>query len=225
MSYDCCFKDYNPYKTPIRTHTKEDEYVREMEYSQDVNGPMPYLIIHHNYGGQWYTYRNYSNEGLDGIPWHLSEDERGDLPDFSINAKYYPTLGICRYSSRNIEIKEEKIPELNDWVVNTDYFEEWYKEFKGITVPAICLYIDEYWCWTTQKPCTGRMPHHMTGHIVFPNIWKPDKSGYHKRDDNWFGESYIEWDNEKYILGDPTELEIAYDALKREFNLIRSTYG
>ena len=225
MSYDCRFSDYNPYKTLIRTHTQEDEYVREMEYSQDLNGPMPYLIIHHNYGKQWHTYRDYSNEGLNGIPWHLSEDERGDLPDFSINAKYYPTLGVCRYSSRNIEIKEEKISELNDWVVNTDYFEEWYKEFKGITVPAICLYIDEYWCWATQKPCTGRMPHHMTGHIVFPNIWKPEKSGYHKRDDNWFGESYIEWDNEKYILGDPTELEIAYEALKREFNIMRSTYG
>ena len=51
MSYDCCFRDYNPYKTLVRTHTKEDEYVREMEYSQDVNGPMPYLIIHHNQGG------------------------------------------------------------------------------------------------------------------------------------------------------------------------------
>ena len=120
MSYDCCFRDYNPFKTLVRTHTKEDEYVREMEYSQDVNGPMPYLIIHHNYGGQWHTYRNYSNEGLGGIPWHLSEDERGDLPDFSINAKYYPTLGICRYSSRNIEIKEDKVSELNDWVVNSE---------------------------------------------------------------------------------------------------------
>ena len=224
MSYDCCFRDYNPYKTPIRTHTKEDEYVREMEYSQDVNGPMPYLIIHHNHGGQWHTYRDYSNENLFGIPWHLSDDERGDPSDFSINAKYYPTLGICRYSTRNIEIKENKISELNDWVVNSDYFEEWYKEYKGIIVPAICLYIDEYWCWTTQKPCTGRMPHHMTGHIVFPNIWKFDNTR-HQRDDTWFGESYIEWDNEKYILGDLMELEIAYDALKREFNLMRSTYG
>lgn len=52
MSYDCCFRDYNPYKTLVRTHTKEDEYIREMEYSQDVNGPMPYLIIHHNQGEQ-----------------------------------------------------------------------------------------------------------------------------------------------------------------------------
>lgn len=32
-------------------------------------------------------------------------------------------------------------------------------------------------------------------------------------------------DNEKYILGDLRELEIAYDALKREFNIMRSTYG
>ena len=124
MSYDCCFSDYNPYKTLVRTHTKEDEYVREMEYSQDINGPMPYLIIHHNHGGQWHTYRDYSNENTFGIPWHLSDDERGDPSDFSINAKYYPTLGICRYSTRNIEIKENKISELNDWVVNSDYFEE-----------------------------------------------------------------------------------------------------
>ena len=71
--------------------TKEDEYVREMEYSQDVNGLMPYLIIHHNLGGQWDTYRDYSNENTFGIPWHLSDDERGDPSDFSINAKYYPT--------------------------------------------------------------------------------------------------------------------------------------
>ncbi len=224
MSYDCCFRDYNPYKTRIRTRTKEAECVREMEYSQDVNGPMPYLIIHHNLGGQWYTYRDYTSENLFGIPWNLSEDERGDLPDFSIHAKYYPTLGICRYITGNIKIKEDKIPELNDWVVNSDYFEEWYKEYKGIIVPAICLYIDNYWCWKTQKPCIGRMPHHTSGHIVFPNIWKFDNTR-HQRDDKWFGESYIEWDNEKYILGDLTELEIAYDALKREFNLMRSAYG
>lgn len=224
MSYDCCFRDYNPYKTHVRSHTKEEEYVREMEYSQDVNGPMPYLIIHHNCGRQWHTYRDYSNEGTFGIPWNLSEVGGGDPSDFSIYAKYYPTLGICRYSSGNIEIKEDKIPELNDWVVNSDYFEEWYKEHKGITVPAICLYIDEYWCWKTQKPCNGRMSHHMSGHIVFPNIWKFDNTQY-QRDDEWFGESYIEWNNEKYILGDLTELEIAYDALKREFNLMRSTYG
>ena len=52
MSYDCCFSDYNSYKTLVRTHTKEDECVREMERSQDINGPMPYLVIHHNQGGQ-----------------------------------------------------------------------------------------------------------------------------------------------------------------------------
>lgn len=224
MSYDCCFRDYNPYKTLIRTHTKEDECVREMERSQDINGPMPYLIIHHNFGRQWHTYRDYSNEGTFGIPWNLSEIGWGDPSDFSIYAKYYPTLGICRSTISNIKIKEDKIPELNDWVVNSDYFEEWYKEHKGITVPGICLYIDEYWCWKTQKPCNGRMPHHMSGHIVFPNIWKFDNTQY-QRDDEWFGESYIEWDNEKYILGNLTELEIAYDALKREFNLMRSTYG
>lgn len=224
MCYKCSFSAYNPFKTLVRTQSEEDGYVREMEYSQDINGPMPYLIIHHNYGGQWHTYRDFSTENASGIPWHLSEDDRGDPQDFSIYAKYYPTLGVCRYSSRNIEIKEDKISELNDWVVNSDYFEEWYKEYKGIIVPAICLYIDEYWCWTTQKPCTGRMPHHMTGHIVFPNIWKFDNSR-HQRDDEWFGESFIEWNNEKYILGDLTELEIAYDALKREFNIMRSTYG
>ena len=68
------------------------------------------------------------------------------------------------------------------------------------------------------------MPHHTSGHIVFPNIWKFDNTR-HQRDDRFFGESYIEWGNEKYILGDLTELEIAYDALKREFNLMRSAYG
>ena len=68
------------------------------------------------------------------------------------------------------------------------------------------------------------MPHRTTGHIVFLNIWKFDNTR-HQRDDNWLGESFIEWNNEKYILGDLTELEIAYDALKREFNLMRSTYG
>ena len=25
MSYDCCFRDYNPFKIPICTHTKEYE--------------------------------------------------------------------------------------------------------------------------------------------------------------------------------------------------------
>ena len=79
-----------------------------------------------------------------------------------------------------------------------------------------------YWVWETKRPASGGKPYKNTCHIVIPTIWDLER---HDRNDDLFGDSYLAYNDRKYMIGDLTELEFAYNDLETEFNLMYTMAG
>ncbi len=216
MSYDCNFLEVNPFKTPIRTQSEIDRKIWDWQYNPDVEIPTM-IILHHP--GMFYKKDGYTEEG---VTWHLKESgPENNLSDIKLETHYFPVLGVSRYIAR-VDIKEKDIDHLKPWVVNQPYFHKYYENFQKVFVPAICFHIGMYWVWETKRPADGRKPYKNTAHIVIPTIWDLER---HDRNDDIFGDSYLSYNDRKYMIGDLTELEFAYNDLVTEFNIMYTMAG
>lgn len=224
MSYSCLFTEFDPYKTMMRRggidvdvwqqkwQTENLDYSKPYEELQKHS--MPFVVVHHGQGGTWNLHNSHNRLGC---RWHLTEDDPRDL---NINARYYPTIGISKDTVSDIEFKEKNMDKLNDWVMNIPNQEKYIKQFGNIIVPCIYLFYQDGLCWTTKKPFPGNpIQNYMTATAVYPNPFKPlDR---HSREDEFFGDPFIEFDNKKYYLGNLQELEVAYNDLKHTIEINR----
>lgn len=183
-------------------------------YEEPDNYNSPKIVVHYHgkFGSKFYDIKDWDHRDQYGITWRLTQEDPFDL---TMLAHYYPVRGV-QLGTNVIQLKPGVLlGDLKEWTYELPNFDPDNFITTGLYVPCISLSYVDGWCWTTKRPFARSGGYSMSAIKVMPNIFKINHEPTHEI----FGDNYIEFCGQKYMLGTPSDLLRAYGALETEMSV------